>query len=163
MTKRTHYEVLEVRVSATSEELKKAYRKQSKATHPDLHGGDKTMESRFKEVQGAYEVLSDPQKRAEYDAKLARQRDERAREAERKRAVQADAARAAQQHSTSRSPPIQSVPQSSGPGIGTTILVGAALGFFGAILASALSGGNDTEWDPNVQRNRGPDGRFRPR
>lgn len=144
MTKRTHYEVLEIEESATSDELKKTYRKQSKATHPDLHGGDKTMESRFKEVQRAHEVLSDPQKRAEYDAELARQRAERAREAERKRAVQADAARLAQQYSTSRSRPIQTAHSSSGPGIGTTILVGAALGIFGAILVSALSGGDDS-------------------
>lgn len=161
MTKRTHYQVLETHESATSDELKKAYRKQSKATHPDLHDGDKTMEARFKEVQGAYEVLNDPQKRAKYDAELTRQRAERAREAERKRAEQADAARAAQQYSMSRSPPIESAPTSDGPGIGTAIFFGAALAGLGALFISALSGNDDTEWDPNVQRNRGPDGRFR--
>ena len=61
------YKVLGVSPSATDEEVKDAYRKLAKANHPDLHPGDKECEERFKEVNEAYEVLSDPDKRAKYD------------------------------------------------------------------------------------------------
>ncbi len=65
--KRDYYEVLGVSKTATEDELKKAFRKLAKQYHPDLHPDDKEAEAKFKEVNEAYEVLSDKDKRAKYD------------------------------------------------------------------------------------------------
>ena len=65
--KRDYYEVLGVQKGATEAEIKKAYRKLAKENHPDLHPGDKEAEARFKEINEAYEVLSDSDKRSRYD------------------------------------------------------------------------------------------------
>lgn len=65
--KRDYYEVLGVDKSASDEEIKKAYRKQAKKYHPDLHPGDTEAETKFKEAAEAYEVLSDKDKKARYD------------------------------------------------------------------------------------------------
>ena len=65
--KRDYYEVLGVQKTATDAEIKKAYRKLAKENHPDLHPGDKDAEARFKEINEAYEVLSDSEKKARYD------------------------------------------------------------------------------------------------
>lgn len=67
-TTRDYYEVLGVAKSASDAELKAAYRKQAMQWHPDRHQGDKKeAEAKFKEINEAYEVLSDPQKKAAYD------------------------------------------------------------------------------------------------
>ena len=65
--KRDYYEVLGVEKSASDDEIKKAFRKKAKMYHPDLHPDDKDAEKNFKEVNEAYEVLSDKDKKARYD------------------------------------------------------------------------------------------------
>ena len=61
------YDILNVNRDATQEEIKKTYRNLAKKYHPDLNPNDKEAEQKFKEVNGAYEILSDPEKRSRYD------------------------------------------------------------------------------------------------
>lgn len=65
--KRDYYEVLGIQKGASEDEIKKAFRKQAKKYHPDLNPGNKEAEAKFKEVNEAYEVLSDNDKRNRYD------------------------------------------------------------------------------------------------
>mgnify|MGYP000152229279 CR=1 FL=1 len=65
--KRDYYEVLGIGKNATDAEIKSAYRKLAKKYHPDLNPGDKDAEEKFKEVNEANDVLSDPNKRKRYD------------------------------------------------------------------------------------------------
>src|SRR4029079_12836472 len=65
---RDPYEVLGVPKDADEDRIKKAYRALAKKHHPDLHPGDKTALSKFKEIQGAYDLLSDTEKRRRFDA-----------------------------------------------------------------------------------------------
>ncbi len=67
MSKRDYYEVLGVSKGADDKEIKKAYKRLAMKYHPDRTQGDKAMEEKFKEVQEAYEILSDEQKKAAYD------------------------------------------------------------------------------------------------
>ena len=65
--KRDYYEVLGLSKGASEDEIKKAYRKLAKQYHPDMNPGDKVAEAKFKEVNEAYDILSDPDKKAKYD------------------------------------------------------------------------------------------------
>lgn len=64
---KNYYEILGVNKSASEDDIKSAFRKLARQYHPDLHPGDEVAANKFKEVNEAYETLSDPQKRAEYD------------------------------------------------------------------------------------------------
>jgi DnaJ-class molecular chaperone len=67
MPQRDYYEILGVARDATPEAIKKAYRSLARKFHPDVNPGDKTAEGKFKEVQQAYDILSEPEKRSLYD------------------------------------------------------------------------------------------------
>ena len=67
MAKRDYYEVLGLQKGASEDEIKKAYRKMALKYHPDRNPGDKEAEEKFKEAAEAYDVLSDPKKRQQYD------------------------------------------------------------------------------------------------
>ena len=66
--KRDYYESLELQKGASDDEIKKAFRKLAKKYHPDMNPNDKTAEAKFKEINEAYSVLSDPEKKQRYDA-----------------------------------------------------------------------------------------------
>jgi len=67
MDYKDYYKILGIEKSADKDELKKAYRKLARKHHPDMNPGDKASEEKFKEINEAYEVLSDPEKRKKYD------------------------------------------------------------------------------------------------
>jgi DnaJ-class molecular chaperone len=67
MAGKDYYQILGVGRTASEKEIKQAYRRLARKYHPDLNPGDKSAEARFKEINAAYEVLSDPEKRKKYD------------------------------------------------------------------------------------------------
>ncbi len=71
MNGKDYYQILGVKENATEQDIKKAYRKLAREHHPDATSGDKSSEERFKEISEAYDTLSDPAKRREYDQQRA--------------------------------------------------------------------------------------------
>jgi len=67
LAKKDYYEILGINRDATEDEVKKAYRKLARKYHPDINKDDKNAEEKFKEINEAYEVIRDPEKRAQYD------------------------------------------------------------------------------------------------
>ena len=67
MSGKDYYKILETSKSASAGEIKKAYRKLALKYHPDHNKGDKSAEAKFKEISEAYAVLSDPEKKKQYD------------------------------------------------------------------------------------------------
>src|SRR5512137_667726 len=67
MVTRDYYEILGVKRDASADDLKKAFRHLARKYHPDLNKGSREAEEKFKEINEAYQVLSDPQKKAQYD------------------------------------------------------------------------------------------------
>ena len=67
MAGKDYYNILGVKRNANDKEIKQAFRKLARKHHPDVNPGDKSAESKFKEINNAYEVLSDPEKRKKYD------------------------------------------------------------------------------------------------
>jgi len=67
MAGKDYYQILGVSRTASEKEIKQAYRRLARQYHPDLNPGDKSAEAKFKEINAAYEVLSDPEKRKKYD------------------------------------------------------------------------------------------------
>ena len=67
MSSNDYYQILGLKKNASADEIKKAYRKLAVKYHPDKNPGDKGAEEKFKEINEAYAVLSDPQKKAQYD------------------------------------------------------------------------------------------------
>jgi molecular chaperone DnaJ len=66
-TARDYYDILGLKKDAPQEDIKRAFRRLARKHHPDLNPGDKAAEKKFKEINEAYEILSNPKKRAEYD------------------------------------------------------------------------------------------------
>src|SRR4030043_206845 len=67
MAGKDYYNILGVKRGASEQEIKRAYRRLARKHHPDVNPGDKAAEARFKEINAAYEVLSDKEKRQKYD------------------------------------------------------------------------------------------------
>jgi DnaJ-class molecular chaperone len=67
MAKRDYYQILGVSRNASEKEIKQAYRRLARKHHPDVNPGDKSAEVKFKEINAAYEVLSNAEKRRKYD------------------------------------------------------------------------------------------------
>jgi len=160
-----HYKVLGVSRSATQLEIRAAFLALAKLTHPDHNPGDAMKETRFKIVSSAYDLLSDPAKRALHDLDLLA-------EEMRVRRVPSPAPRSVYSRGRAASPPSspttppqpsQPPPQparhdvNANPG-GSVASVLGLLGLFGAAL---FADSRRTAWDPRARRRRGRDGQFR--
>ncbi len=154
----SHYSVLSIGEGATRDEVKAAFRKKAKEHHPDANGGSEESAARFRKVKSAYDVLSDPTRRREYDHQLRRERlDERVRALAAK--ARATAVRARQSRRPTSSPYAVRSARARPSGDPGAAVGTAAVGFaIGAVLAAVL--GSDSRWDPKVKRYRGSDGRF---
>jgi curved DNA-binding protein CbpA len=185
----THYQVLGVSETASPEEIKSARLKKVKEFHPDTHQGDPTLEEQMKQVNQAYDILSDPKLRQNYDAQLSQERAAQTKRAAPKpvesqrtapgaqawKTWQAQAAPARPHQPPTAAPgefvrqkqPVAATmvsqsaqtPSTSDSGWGILFKILATAGVSYAVFKTIENAG--THWDPTVQRRRGPDGRFR--
>jgi curved DNA-binding protein CbpA len=161
------YKLLGVATTATEQEIRAAFHRLAKQTHPDHFGGDKEREEQFKNISVAYGVLSDSAARAKYDAACKAAHEQAARaQAAREQAAREQAAPAPWKPGAPvwTPPPVawppRAAPKSSGfpwsELLGT--LVPIVVGGFAVAAAESNCRG---KWDPTVQRRRGKDGKFR--
>lgn len=155
---KTLYDLLGIPETATAEAVKAAFRDLAKKHHPDVNGGSAEATAIFMAIKRAYDVLSDPTKRAAYDLKLRSDRETRAQASQKPHVHSTKAPAAApskQNHALAPSTPgMSSFPkkkQSSGFGP----VVGLGLAWLAVLAASKRS-----RWDRNVGRYRDGDGRF---
>ncbi|WP_437909437.1 J domain-containing protein [Sorangium sp. So ce327] len=149
-----NYQILGVAENATADEIRSAYRAKAKEHHPDLHGGDPAAGDRFKRINAAHDVLSDPTKRAQYDASL---RAARMREAVEK--LRVALARTPVTPAFRQPAPAPPTPPRTSTSAGD-VLFGLGLLSLATWGVGALAKGR-SRYDPSVDRYRGPDGRFR--
>lgn len=163
-----HYQVLNVSRTATAQEIKRAYYKLAKQTHPDATGNDKTCEEQFKRISEAHRVLCNAKMRKAYDQRLAAEDAERLRVSPAPNGRQPMAAswpvppsaavRQSPQavHSSAMRPHPRSQPPATS-WLNGLLAVGILVG--SAMIADAMASG-PSRYDRRVQRRRGPDGRF---
>jgi DnaJ-class molecular chaperone len=153
MTKLTHYKVLQLAENAEEKEIKEAFRRLSKQHHPDLHGGKEQNGDFQKTINAAYSVLSDPEKRKEYDQKLQQERIL----ASWSKAKANQPTKEPMHRTPSHSTTVSSRKKSSD--LEKAVMIGSGIGLLLVGLGLLLE--SDKKWDRNVQRYRGRDGRFR--
>jgi len=122
------YLLLEIPQNATTDEIKKAYRRLAKQWHPDSNGGNKAAEEKFKSIQSAYECLIDPAKRAAEDLRRKQREQEEA-----SRKARAEAERQARATAHSNPPAVNT----GGPNWGAIVLGVLAVAGIGAALSQA--------------------------
>ncbi len=148
---RNPYEILNVRETATDQELKRAYRDLASKHHPNKHANDPNESRKMQDINWAWEEVSTPERRKTTDERLRQ-----IREAKRQQNVAPPPAPPIYVYRPIYSPPqIQTSPQRKDPPWGA-IFAGLGLGLAALWAASSSS----STWDPNVQRYRGRDGRF---
>jgi len=165
-----HYQVLNVSRTATAQEIKRAYYKLAKQTHPDATGNDKTCEERFKRISEAHRVLCNAKMRKAYDQRLAAEDAERLRVSPVPNARQPTAASWPVPPSAavrqSPPPPVHSAamrphprPQPPATSWLNGLLAVGIVVVGSAMIADAMAS-DQSRYDRRVQRRRGSDGRF---
>lgn len=155
-----YYQFLGVNKDATADEIKSAYRKLSKKFHPDVNDGDKFFEERFKEIQEAYEILSNPVRKNSYDAQQGYKSETRSREQESKPKTEPDFNRSSpppqQPNSAHQEAPTSPKPKKSRSNVWGIVIFVLVGGFIHAVVKSLNKNQNtyvtpiETAYTPNT-------------